>query len=221
MSNFFRSCSGLVVCCLTAASAWGAVRVARTGDRWIVENSELRVTVEPATATLSVEERSSRFVWTQPAGARTAFRNVQELKGSEHGVGFDSDFSGGGKTYTMSLKLTLPDHGADFRVEADMANRAATFDNVAFLSPFVLDSTAGVIVVADYSNGHAYPVEMKPFPRRRFDIGNIDMPWIGVCDLEKGQGYALIAETPDDASFDIVTFDREGRTVSAPRLMWG
>ncbi len=215
MSKILKCISGLVVCCLAAT---GAVRVARDGDRWIVQNSELRVNIDPATAAISVEDLRSHFVWTQPAGARAAFRNVKELPG---GVGFDTNFGAAGKSYAMSLKVTLPERGADLRVEADMADRAAAFDNVEFLSPFLLDSAAGAIVVADYSNGHAYPVLMKPFPRRRFDIGNIDMPWIGVCDLAQGQGYALIAETPDDAAFDVVSFERDGHTVSAPRLIWG
>jgi hypothetical protein len=207
--------SGLVLCCFAGN---GAVRVARDGERWTVENAELRVSVDAAAAAITVAETGSRFVWSQAETKRTAFRGVKQIAG---GIGFDADFAIGGKTYTMSLKLTLPERGADLRVEADVADRAANFDNVGFLSPFLLDSETGAIVVADYSDGHAYPVRMAPFPRRRFDIGNIDMPWIGVCDLAAGQGYSLIAETPDDAAFDVMSVERDGRTVSAPRLMWG
>jgi hypothetical protein len=206
--------SGLVLGCLAGN---GAVRVARDGERWTLENAELRVTVDAVAGAITVADKGSRFVWTQMETKRTAFRGVKQIAG---GIGFDTDFAGGVKTYMMALKLTLPERGADLRVEADMADRAATFDSVGFLSPLLLDSENGAIVVADYSNGHAYPVRMKPFPKRRFDLGNIDMPWIGVCDLTQGQGYALIAETPDDATFDVVSVEREGHTVSAPRLMW-
>uniref|UniRef100_Q024H3 Uncharacterized protein n=1 Tax=Solibacter usitatus (strain Ellin6076) TaxID=234267 RepID=Q024H3_SOLUE len=198
--------SGLVLGCLAGN---GAVRVARDGERWTLENAELRVTVDAAAASVTVAEKGSRFVWTQMEAKSAAFRGVKQIAG---GIGFEVG--------TMTLKVSLPDHWADLRVEADVADRTAPVDSAGFLSPFLLDSENGAIVVADYSNGHAYPVRMKPFPRRRFDLGNIDMPWIGVCDLTEGQGYALIAETPDDAAFDVVSVEREGHTVSAPRLMW-
>ena len=215
MAKGFWCVSGLLLCGLAAD---GAVRVARDGERWVVENPDLRVTIEPAAAAIAVEEKSGHTVWTQAEGKRSAFRAVKALT---DGVAFDADFPAAGKTYTMSLKLTLPEKGADMRVEANMADHAANIENVGFLSPFVLDSAAGAIVMADYSNGHAYPVRMKPFPKRRLQISNMDMPWVGMCDLEKGQGYALIAETPDDASVDVVTIERDGHAVSAPRLMWG
>ena len=62
---------------------------------------------------------------------------------------------------------------------------------------------------------------MKPFPKRRLNISNMDMPWVGICVLERGQGYALIAETPDDASVGVMTIERDGRSIAAPRLMGG
>lgn len=221
MSNLFQAVSGLVIYFLTSASAFAAVRVAHAGDRWVVENSELRVTLDPASAAISVLDKASRFVWTQPPEARPAFRTVKALRGAERGVGFDAEFAAAGKTYALSLKLTLPERGADLKIEADMADRGAGFENVSFLQPFLLDSPAGAIVVASYANGHIFPVDLKPFPRKRMNLTNMDMPWIGVCDLQKGHGYALIAETPDDGYFDVASFDREGRSISAPRLVWG
>ena len=107
--------SGLVLGCLAGN---GAVRVARDGERWTLENAELRVTVDAVAGAITVADKGSRFVWTQMETKRAAFRGVKQIAG---GIGFDADFSGGGKTYTMSLKLTLPERGADLRVEADMA----------------------------------------------------------------------------------------------------
>jgi hypothetical protein len=215
MSKRIWCVSSLLLCGLAAD---GAVRVARDGERWVVENTDLRVRIDPGAAAIDVEEGRSRTLWTQAEAKRAPFRGVKALP---DGVTFEADFSAAGKTYTMALKLTLPERGADMRVEADMTDRAASIENVGFLSPFLLDSASGAIVMADYSNGHAYPVRMKPFPKGRLLISNMDMPWVGVCDLETGQGYALIAETPDDASVDVVTIEREGHSVSAPRLMWG
>ena len=103
--------SGLVLGCLAGN---GAVRVARDGERWTLENAELRVTVDAAAAAITVADKGSRFVWTQAETRRAAFRGVKQIAG---GVGFEVG--------TMSLKVTLPEHGADLRVEADVGDRAS------------------------------------------------------------------------------------------------
>jgi hypothetical protein len=180
----------------------------------------LKVTVEPAAAAISVLDKNARFTWEQPAGARPAFRKMTELKAPARGVSFEADFKAGRQSITLNVKLTLPERGADLRIEADMADRATSVENVTFLPPFLLATATGSIVVADYANGHIFPVDLRPFPKRRLDASNIDMPWIGVCDLEKGFGYAVILETPDDASFDMEAVQRDGRTISAPRIIW-
>jgi hypothetical protein len=200
-----------------APGAWAAVRVAHAGDRWTVENDALRVSVTPASASIAVEDKAAKFTWTQPQGKRPVFRNVVEAK---NGVSFDADFVAGAKTYPMKLTLSLTERGADLTIEADMADRAAPFDNVPFLEPFLLDSRSGAIVVAAYANGHIYSVDLQPFPRKRMDMTNMDMPWVGVCDLSKGHGYAVIADTPDDGYFDVASATREGRVISAPRIVW-
>jgi hypothetical protein len=222
MMNSIRRLASLAVCFLTAFCVSGAVRVAQTGGRWVIENNELRVTVDALAGSLAVLDKAGQTTWTQaPSPRPAAFANPKALEGAERGVAFQSEFTAaGGKAYTLALKLTLPERGADLRVEADMADRAANIESIPFLEPFLLDSAAGGIVVADYANGHLYPVDMQPFPKKRFAISNIDMPWIGVCDLVKGQGYALIAETPDDAYFDVRSVERSGRTLSAPRITW-
>ena len=45
----------------------------------------------------------------------------------------------------------------------------------------------GVLVVADYSNGHLYPLDLQPFPRGSFSGDRLDMPWVGLCDLDTGR----------------------------------
>jgi hypothetical protein len=221
MTNSCRAFAGLAICLLASSYASAAVKVSHSADRWTLENAELRVTVAPATAAITVLDKAARFEWTQPTTTRPAFRNLTQLKGAAKGIAFDAEFAAGKKTFTFSVKLTLPDRGADLRLEADLPDRAAALENVTFLPPFVLDSTTGAIVMAAYAGGHIYPVDLKPFPKRRLNLSNMDMPWVGVCDLAGGHGYAAIVETPDDASFDMESIDRgSGRSVSAPRVIW-
>jgi len=128
------------------------VQVARVGDQWVGENSELRVSVEPAAGAISVEDKSAHFVWTQPEGRRAAFRGVKEVPG---GVSFDA--------YTMTLKLTLPERGADLRIEADMTDRAVQRSRFS-------DGSEGVVSFRD----SAYEAQMgrKPhvLPKNGFAV---------------------------------------------------
>ena len=56
------------------------------------------------------------------------------------------------------------------------------------------------LAVADYSNGHLYPLEANPFPRGSFSTSRLDMPWVGLCSLERGHGYMIIVDTSDNGS---------------------
>ena len=149
------------------------------------------------------------------------FRNVREVAGPRRGIAFEADFGATrGKPNTLSVTLTVPDDASDLFVEADMARRDAEVGSFPSLEPFLLGSPGGVLVVADYCNGHAYPLDLKPFPRGGFSASRLDMPWIGVCDLAKGQGYAIIIETSDDASVHCRTHTVGDRKVVAPQVQW-
>ena len=219
MPNSPRASLLTAACLLAAAACAGAaVRVSQTASHWIVENDELRVAADRATSSLTVFEKAGRITWTETgAPPRTVFSKARAL---DDGLSFETVFASGAGQYPMTVKLSLPARGGDLRVEADMADRDTEFDSIPFLGPFVLDSPSAAIVVAAYANGHLYPAGLPSLPRKRFTLGQMDMPWIGVCDLARGHGYAIIAETPDDAHFDMVSQERGGRTLWAPRIVW-
>jgi hypothetical protein len=192
------------------------------GD-WFLENNRLRVEIQPHSGTLTVLEKSGRHTWTQvpaasnPAGPR--FRDVHPVGQPARGVAFHFGF-GPGETNQLLVTVTLPSQTADLAVEADLVARSTKVENIYFLEPFVLDTPGAALAVADYCNGHLYPLDLRPFPRTWFSLPQIDMPWIGVCDLQKGFGYALIVETPDDAFIRLKTVKRAGRELLAPQVGW-
>jgi hypothetical protein len=61
-------------------------------------------------------------------------------------------------------------------------------ESITFLDPLLLDTPAGVLAVADYSNGHIYPLDLKPFRASWLSGDRLDMPWVGICDLDRGMG---------------------------------
>jgi hypothetical protein len=118
------------------------------------------------------------------------------------------------------LTLSVADAEPDLRITLDAAPETPV-DMIWFLAPLVLDTPAGVLAVADYSDGHLYPLNEQPFPGRWLTpMGSLDMPWVGVCDVDRGFGYCLILETPEDVVVESKPQEIAGRTLAAPRAGW-
>jgi hypothetical protein len=190
---------------------------------WTLENAALRVTVNAQSGTLAVKDKTSGYEWRQTAVSvpkEPRFLEVRELSGPK-GIAFQADFSASKKkTVRLLVTMTLPETGADLVVTADMADRETKISEISFLDPLVLDTPGAALVVADYTNGHAYPVSEKPFPRGRWQTSRLDMPWVGVCDITKGIGYMIIVETSDDGFIAARPVKVDGREVVAPQVGW-
>lgn len=215
----------LVVSIVLSAAASAATRVSHDGDRWSLENSRLRVTVDASSGRIGVTDKAAGYEWQQlPSGEAKGgprLRSVHPLAEPRGGIGFETDAAGpDGKPLTLQVALTLLDDAPDLAIEIDMAHRDTEIRNLLFPEPFALDTADAVLVVADYCNGHLYPLAAGPLPRRWFEVSRLDMPWVGVCDLTKGLGYALIVETTDDAFIQVVSAKAGGRELAAPRIGW-
>ena len=209
---------------LARAAAAGA-EVTHEGDAWSLENPQIRVLVDARSGTLGVTDKTTGHQWRQVATAgkkaEARFRRVREIAGPPRGIVFEAEFGWSqGKPNVLGVTLTLPEAGSDVHVAAEMTPRDASIENFAFLEPFQSNSAAEAVVVADYSDGHLYPLDGKPALRRWFEVSRLDMPWIGVCDLEKGSGYAIIVETTDDAVIEVRGWKAGQGEVVAPRLLW-
>jgi hypothetical protein len=210
---------------LNAAIASAAVRVSQHNEQWTLENQRLRVTVDTAAGTLSVDDKTAGYQWKQTPPAKSKaqprFRDARKVDGETSGIVFAADFgTTQGKPNRLTVTLSLRGDDADLFIAADMQDRATVINPFSFLEPLVLDSPAGVLAVADYSNGHLYPLDLKPFPRGGFSASRLDMPWVGVCDLERGFGYLLLVETADNAQIFFRKTMLGTREVVAPQVQW-
>jgi hypothetical protein len=219
----FVPASAAALLVMTAALLPAAVEVKQKDGNWHLENDQIQVVLAPQTGLLSVREKPGWREWkqapTRGASADPRFANIHPVAQPAKGVAFDWAFGPGG-TNSLLVTLTLINEGADLFVEADMVDRTTKIDNIFFLEPFVLDTPGAVLVVADYCNGHLYPLDLKPLPRTWFSLWEIDMPWVGICDLKQGFGYAIIVETADDALIRMTNVKQEGRELSAPQVGW-
>lgn len=193
----------------------------------VLENQSLRVEISAATGRISVREKSGNHLWEQPAAAPAA-TTAQEpvyrvLRQTGTSLEAERTFPAGkGQSLTLRLRFVLPDREfPDLRVEATADDPNRAFESLRFLEPFVLDAPAGVLAVADYSNGHLYPLDLDPLPRGSFGGDRLDMPWVGLCDLDSGAGYLLLLETSDDSEVKLPKFPgKGGRSLAAPQVTW-
>ena len=213
---------GLAFLAASAITAWpaprGASQVAAPGDRgaWHLENDRIRVVLDAGAGTLAVTDRATGRHWSQlPSGAAAPrFRDIHPIETIGAGVGFDLP-AGPNDTLLLRVTVAVPPSGADLLVEIDMPDRATAIQDIFPLEPFFFDAARPAMVIADYCNGHLYPLETEPFPRTWFDLWSIDMPWAGICDLDAGHGYALVVETDDDACIRVVERAPDGQAARA------
>lgn len=199
---------------MRAVQAAPAVAFAQ-GGAWILQNDQLRVQVDPAAGQVSVLDRTRRREWREPADSRVLLANIRPVvRAGGAAIAFDSDRG-------QNLSLFLADNSRDLAVTTDMPDRSRRIAPLDGLPPFVLASAAGVIAASDYCDGHIYPVDLDAFPLGTSAGGRMDdMPWVGVCDLSAGYGYAMILDTADDARVRYHTAVVDGRKIVAPAPVW-
>ena len=155
----------------------------------------------------------------KPPTETAKFRDAKAIA-EPTGIQFQTDVQAQGNQLALTLRLTLPDDAPDLVVEVDLADRDTKIGRFVALAPLVLDTPKAALAIADYCNGHLYPLDLKPFPRRSMTGNRIDMPWVGIVDMDKGHGYALILDTSDDCGVHIDECAVGKRRILAPRVQW-
>ncbi|MBC7328606.1 hypothetical protein H5T87_10940 [bacterium] len=194
--------------------------VEKRGALWIVQNDKICLYVDPWRGTLSVRDKRTGIFWKQPDKEVSlkgpVFRDIRQIP---EGLSFNTTLpSLTGKGVEVRVEITISSHLPQIFMGVDMDEKGKEMESFYFLEPFIGNLERGVIVIADYCNGHIYPFDDFPFDSWGAD--RLDMPWLGICDLAKGWGYALIIETCDDATLYFPRYQINGKKVVIPRLRW-
>lgn len=201
-----------------AALTEAQTRTTRTAEGWQIENASIRVSVQPSAGSFSVLDKRCGYLWKQPQETKFSIRNVQAIP---DGVRFETDlFLDEGKRSALQVTMRVPPQTAQLHITAEAVPPDAPFSGMLFLAPLILDTTYGALAIADYSNGHLYPLDMNPFPARWQVLDRLDLPVVGLVDVEKGFGYALIVETPDDGILECKPYRVGERELAAPQIGW-
>ena len=223
----------LVIALALGQCAQAGTTVKCSAGLWTIENAALKVSVEPDKGLVSVLDKVGKYRWQQPgawgASPTRPFRDVQLLPGRTDGIGLRTSVTcwqpDGWQEAIVSLQV--PDGKRELIVGTDMPDRGVK-QNPTSLDPFILDAADGVLVAADYCDGHLYPTDIASFVGASvgapnlswFSTSRLDMPWVGLCDLKTGSGYAAIVDTPDDGIVTCTPYAVAGRQLRAPRVLW-
>ncbi|MBC7326611.1 hypothetical protein H5T87_00650 [bacterium] len=198
------------------------ISVEKKGDLWIIDNGKIRLTVDPEKGRFSVTDLKKGINWIQPerevVNPAQTFREVKHIA---NGIAFKTSLPDhSGKLIEVNIELTLNDDLPQLSVKTNIPDNDEPFWGIYSLEPFIGNLKKGVIAIADYCDGHLYPIDEKDSPLWPRDASRLDMPWIGVCDLATGAGYGVIIETSDDATLEFPEYKLGEKNIRLPRLYW-
>ena len=151
----------------------------------------------------------------KPRSKQVEFRNVKALS-DPAGLQLDATVSMGNRRQPLAIRMTVPDDAADLAIDINAADRETKINSFVALAALMLDTPKGLLVTG--AQGRLWPLDT---PHLRGQIGGyMDMPWVGIMDLETGHGYALIIDTPDDCRVQMSECVAAGRKLRAPQVQW-
>jgi hypothetical protein len=169
----------------------------------------------PATFAQAVfgDEKGEVAAAPEPA---TALRNVRQI---EDGITYETTSPAGGAEVDCNVTLRLAGGSPDLIVETDIADRTAGVRPFGPIRPFGIDSEQAFVPAARYCDGLLMDCDdMRWRGNRLSTYAGVDMPWVGLTDLDKG--YLLLAETPDDGVVLMDAVETAGKTRLAPVMLW-
>lgn len=202
--------------------AMAKTTVQKKGEMWLVENGKICLTVDPSKGCFNVKDLEKGTFWEQPKKdaitAEQTFRNIKQI---QNGISFRTSFPNhSGNLIEVEVELTVPHELPQLTIKINKEDTNEPFWGFFSFEPLLKDMRKGVIAITDYCDGHLYPIDDKESPLWPKEVGRLDMPWIGVCDLTTGAGYALIIETSDDATVYFPSYKRGEKELRLPRLYW-
>jgi hypothetical protein len=210
----------------TLLAGLGQAEITHKDQKWTLTNGQIEVALDCSDGAWSVLDKASGEAWrTPPVTTKGGPRwwNARRASGMAEGIIIERNLpltekaaKDRPKPPALVLTITLVAGRPELVVEADTPERSAPIGEFPLLEPLVASRPGAAIAVADYSNGHLYPVEADPFPRGSFRTSRLDMPWVGVCNMDRGSGYMMIIETSDDGFVQLRKLKVDGRNTVGP-----
>jgi hypothetical protein len=173
------------------------------GKTFELNNQQLRIVLDAATACLSVTDKRNGHTWRQEvrAGHDLVVKGARQQDGA-----ILLDLWDVGGDMELGARLTLDPSRP--KLDVSLNGQGPMLRNLPFPRPFVTD--AGTWLVVPMNEGIIFPVDDATVGTMRlvtYGGHGICMPWFGVTDPASGAGVMAIIQTADDAQ---IAIDRDG-----------
>lgn len=101
--------------------SWGATKVQKRGNLWIMENAHIVLYLEPCRGTLQVRDKRNNALWKQPvkivSTVKPVFRDIEELP---TGIAFKTSLlSRGGKEILVNVEASISPNAPQLSLVVD------------------------------------------------------------------------------------------------------
>lgn len=195
--------------------------VEKKDNLWLINNGKILVSADPAKGRFSVKDLEKGMSWEQPSVETTPQRAFRDVKPIANGITFLSCFPDHSGNYIdATVEFTVDPQLPRLTIKVYKEVTQEQFWGFFSPEPLIGPLNKGVIAIADYCDGHLYPLDDRDSPLWPRDVSRLDMNWIGVCDLATGTGYAIIIETSDDATVYFPEYKFGQKEFRLPRIYW-
>ncbi len=179
-----------------------------------IQNGPLTVTLDPGGHIWTIADQRTGRMWR--SAAMPDCRVVDATRENEAALCVQIlDIESARR---FAVRVTVPEVGA-VRFDLDTQDTAARFAGFQYPTQFETALADGALVFCHRSCGQLVP-QAEPYPAPAFMVnGNLglDMPWIGLIDLRRGDGMMVHYDT----SYDVVVhLARDAAGLAWPQTEW-
>jgi len=127
----------------------------------------------------------------------------------------------GGATGVADITIAPQAATDELQITVSVPDPEAPFSGLEYPEPLVAELPAGQVFFADYANGLLLPQTDPRYQNRTLWAWGIDLPFVGLCDGVKGDGYLLLLETPFDGGVRLSSLPApDGTKRMVPQAVW-
>ena len=159
---------------------------------------------------------------TVPGGLASPAPAVTDLRRDGEAIKYRRALSGpGGATAVADVVITPQQATDELQIAVSVPDPDAPFTSLEYPEPLATELTSGQVCFADYANGLLLNQTDPRYQNRTLWTSGTDLPFVGLFDGAKGDGYLLLLDTPYDGGIRLSSLPAaDGTKQMVPQAVW-
>ncbi|MCC7491754.1 MAG: hypothetical protein IT204_05380 [Fimbriimonadaceae bacterium] len=154
-----------------------------------------------------------------PARSGQPLTTIQALRRLPNGCAFRKTLFAGSSPVQADLTVTTAKDADAVEITLDLPDRTVDFRSTAYPAPLSAELPAGRLCYAPYMDGLEIPQNSPRFVNSSVGPA-MDLPFVGLYDATKGDGYLLLLRTPHDGQIRLTNIAAAGEPKLVPQAIW-